>query len=284
MAAYDGSDSPSHIATLLIWQQPHIIYMLELIYKSNEEKAFLETHWNILKESADFMCSFANYNPSTKKFDLISPIIPAQEEHKPATTVNPSFEIEYWRFTLYIASKWAKRLGYDDELWQNVADNMADIPKKDGLYLAHENCPTTFEEFNRDHPSMLLAYGLIHSNRISHKMMEDTLRKVLQCWDFSTMWGWDFALMAMTAVRLGDPDTAIDILLKDTPKNTYVTSGNNFQKLRTDLPLYLPGNGSLLFVIPLMTAGYGHCQEPLPGFPKNGMWEVEYEDLKPFPY
>ena len=63
-------------------------------------------------------------------------------------------------------------------------------------------------------------------------------------------------MLAMTAVRLGDPDTAIDILLKDTPKNSYVASGNNYQKTRTDLPLYLPGNGSLLLASAKMTAGY----------------------------
>ncbi|MGB8452176.1 MAG: hypothetical protein WCD89_07565 [Anaerocolumna sp.] len=110
------------------------------------------------------------------------------------------------------------------------------------------------------------------------------MTKVMECWDFSTMWGWDFATMAMTAVRLGDADTAINILLKDTPKNCYVVSGNNFQKTRTDLPLYLPGNGSLLLAIPIMTAGFPGCKEELPGFPKDGMWTVEYESISAFPY
>ena len=41
--------------------------------------------------------------------------------------------------------------------------------------------------------------------------------------------GWDFAMMAMTAVRLGKPEKAIELLLKESPKNCYVTSGNNRQ-------------------------------------------------------
>ena len=98
------------------------------------------------------------------------------------------------------------------------------------------------------------------------------------------MWGWDFAMMAMTAIRLNDPETAIDILLKDSPKNSYVISGNNYQAGRTDLPLYLPGNGSLLLAAAMMTAGYAGCRKTLPGFPENGMWEVEYENIHPFPY
>lgn len=284
MVAYDAIDSPSTIATLLIWQQPHIIYMLELAYQSDKDENLLREYWEIIKETADFMADYAVYNPITRKYDLRAPIIPAQEEHEPTKTCNPTFEVEYWRFTLNIANRWAKRLGYENDKWQNIADNMAELPVKDGLYLAHQNCPTTFEEFNKDHPSMVGALGLIQSDRVSHAYMKNTLEKVFSCWDFKTMWGWDFAMMAMTAVRLGDPETAINILLKDTPKNSYVSSGNNFQKLRQDLPLYLPGNGSLLLAIPLMAAGYKGCTEELPGFPKNGLWEVEFENMNAYPY
>ena len=284
MVAYDAIDSPSSIATLLIWQQPHIIYMLEMAYNSEQERGFLEEYWEVVKETAEFMADYALLNPDTGKYDLHSPIIPAQEEHDPKLTMNPTFEVEYWRFALNIAVKWAERLGKECRNWRQVAENMADLPVKDGLYLAHENCPDTFERFNKDHPSMLAAYGLIESNRISKEFMKNTLKKILECWDFSSMWGWDFAMMAMTAVRLGDAKTAIEILLKDAPKNSYVASGNNFQKLRTDLPLYLPGNGSLLLAIPIMAAGYKGCMEKLPGFPKDGMWTVEYESILPFPY
>ena len=71
----------------------------------------------------------------------------------------------------------------------------------------------------------------------------------------------------MTAVRLGKPELAIDILLKDTYKNVYVASGNNRQISRDDLPLYLPGNGSLLLAAAFMTAGYDGCNKKTPGFP-----------------
>ena len=89
-------------------------------------------------------------------------------------------------------------------------------------------------------------------------------------------------MMAMTATRLGLPELAMDILLMDSPKNEFVTSGNNFQRLRNDLPLYLPGNGSLLLAVGMMLAGYGG--EDSPGIPKNGMWEVEFENIVKFPY
>jgi len=157
-------------------------------------------------------------------------------------------------------------------------------PMKDGLFLAHENCPDTFENFNRDHPSMLGAYGLIPGMRMDAKAVEDTVSKVLDCWEFETMWGWDFALMAMTAVRLGKPELAMDILLMDSPKNEYVASGNNYQRLRTDLPLYLPGNGSLLLAVALMVAGYEGSTIESPGIPKNGKWKMAFENIGAFPY
>lgn len=159
---------------------------------------------------------------------------------------------------------------------------MACLTEQNGVYLAHEYCPDTFSRFNRDHPSMLGAYGLIDSDRIEEEVMRNTLHKVVECWDYPTLWGWDFAMMAMTAVRLGEPELALDIILKDTWKNCYLPSGNNMQISRKDLPLYLPGNGSLLLAAAVMTAGYEGCDRPAPGFPDDGQWVVEYEGISPF--
>ena len=97
------------------------------------------------------------------------------------------------------------------------------------------------------------------------------------------LWGWDFAMMAMTAVRLGKPEKAIELLLKESPKNCYVTSGNNRQTGRKDLPLYLPGNGSLLLAAAIMAAGYDGCDRQTPGFPDDGQWIVEFENIDPLP-
>ena len=277
MVGPNGIDSPSRIATLLIWQQPHIIYMLESLYENDKSDEFLKEHWDIIKESADYMADLVFFEESDKKYHLIPPIIPAQEEHDPRITKDPTFELEYWKFGLDIASAWAKRLGKldnskikDSEIWTEVSSNLATPPIKDDLYLAHANCPDTFTKFQKDHPSMLGAFGLLKSERMNPETAKKTLEKVLECWNFETMWGWDFAMMAMTALRLGDLDSALDILLKDTYKNQYVTSGNNYQFLREDLPLYLPGNGSLLLAVAMMTADF---------FPKDENWASEYEDM-----
>ncbi|MBH1940506.1 glycoside hydrolase family 65 [Mobilitalea sibirica] len=284
--AYDAVDSPSPIATLLIWQQPHIIYMLEMVYQCNPCDTLLKEYWEVMKETADFMADYAVKNPITGKYELVAPLIPAQEAHNPLTTHNPTYELEYWRFTLRIAADWAKRIGKEEQgyEWLEISNHMADLPVKDGVYLAHENCPDTFTKFNKDHPSMLAAYGLIYSDRVDKNIMKNTVEATMKGWDFATTWGWDFAMIAMTATRLKDPDTAIESLLMNTPNNQYAASGNNTQGLRKDLPLYLPGNGSLLLAVAMMAAGYSGCKEDTPGFPKNGMWQIEVENIAPFPY
>ncbi|MCL1999321.1 MAG: hypothetical protein FWG65_11195 [Turicibacter sp.] len=249
----DGTDSPSPIAPLLIWQQPHILYMLDLVAElGGKGREFLADFWEIVKETADFMCDFAHFekNGENERFCLVAPIIPAQEEHDPKIVKNPTFELEYWRYGLKIAMKWAEKLEIEiDKSWRTVYNKIADLPHDGEVYLAHENCPTTFVEFNRDHPSMVAALGLLPQDRADAVIMRRTLERVVECWEMDTMWGWDFAMMAMTAARLGEAELAVDLLLLDTPKNAYVASGNNFQRTREDLPLYLPGNGSLLLAV-----------------------------------
>lgn len=274
MTSYEGWDSPSFIATLLIWQQPHIIYMLDLLRSAKqgrERDAFTEKYWPLVKETADFMASFARLDKETGKYVLPMPLIPAQEEHKPEVTKNPVFELCYWRFGLDTAVSWAKEMRGDYSEWSMVSENLAELPTANGLYLAHENCPDTFEKFNRDHPSMLFGYGFIPNAYVNPDIISRTFDKVKQCWDFSTMWGWDFAFMAMALAKTGRREEAVDMLLMETAKNSYVTSGNNYQKGRTDLPLYLPGNGSLLFAAAVMLAGGG--------FPRDGQWDIEFEGI-----
>ncbi len=281
MIALEGIDSPSKVAPMLLWQQPHIIFMLELCYRENHSEEFRRKYWPLVKESADFMADIAVYNEEKKCFELVAPVIPVQECHRPEETLNPAFEVSYWRCTLEIAVRWGKELGEEwDAKWEEVGSQMASLTAQDGVYLAHEECPATYTVYNHDHPSMLMSYGVLADERLEPEIMKNTLEKVIDCWNYPSLWGWDFAVMAMTATRLNTPEQAIDILLKDTPKNDYVVSGNNRQKLRKDLPLYLPGNGSLLLAIPMMAEGYEGCDRTCPGFPEG--WIVEAEGLQKY--
>ncbi len=285
MVGPQGVDCPSKIATLLVWQQPHLLFILEMLYQLEEDSALLEEYWELVEQSAEYMADFVEYNSEKGLYELVAPLIPAQERHKPEDTLNPVYEVEYWRLGLQIAIKWAERLGkIYPSLWKDVAEHMAEPTVQDGVYLAHELCKDTYTRFAEDHPSMVAAFGLLPGERLDARIMQNTMDKIYQVWNFKTMWGWDFAMMAMTETRLGNPDRALDILLYDTEKNQYMRNGHNCQVTRKDLPLYLPGNGSLLLAIPMMAAGYRGGLLKHPGFPQDGSWKVEVEGIKPYPF
>ncbi len=87
---------------------------------------------------------------------------------------------------------------------------------------------------------------------------------------------------ALTAARLGEADTAINTLLMDTPKNSYLINGHNYKDQY--LPIYLPGNGSLLATVAMMAAGWdGAPAIHAPGFPQDGTWTVSWEGLRRIP-
>ena len=98
-------------------------------------------------------------------------------------------------------------------------------------------------------------------------------------WNWPSAWGWDFGMTAMAAARQGEPETAIQALLMDVQKNTYLKNGHNYQTADR-LRLYLPGNGALLTAVAMMCAGWEGCPNVSnPGFPQDGTWNVRWEGL-----
>lgn len=266
MCSPDGRDSPSPIGPLLIWQQPHPISMAELIYMERPTRETLEHYREVVFDSAEFMASFAWWDAQGKRYVLGPPVIPAQENHPPAETWNPTFELEYWADALAVAQRWRERLGMaPNARWDDVRQHLAALPVKDGVYLAHENCPQTFTERNRDHPSMLGALGVLPGTKVDRETMRRTLKKVFAEWKWDDTWGWDFPMVAMTAASLGERGLAMDALFMDSPKNTWLKNGHIWQ--RANLPVYLPGNGGLLLAI-------AHIAR-LKMFPEN--WQVRSE-------
>ncbi|MDR1470323.1 MAG: hypothetical protein LBT00_13650 [Spirochaetaceae bacterium] len=292
-----GCNTPSSIAVLLVWQQPHPLFLAELCYRAfpPDEKAnkaaFLREYRAVVVETAAFMFDFLHGDDDRNggRYVLGPPLIPVQERFDPRTVLNPAFETAYFRWGLRQANVWLTRLGERPRTdWAEAAATLAPpaVSVKDGLYLAHEHCPDTFTRFNTDHPSMLMMKGVLPGNAgsagIDDAVMNATLDRVLKDWNWNSLWGWDFPMMAMTACRLGRREDAVGLLLMDSPKNTYLANGHNQQAGASDLPLYLPGNGGLLLATAMMTAGYDGSG-PLPGFPENGRWQVRYEGILPSP-
>lgn len=270
MTSPDGHDSPSSVGELLIWQQPHPISLLEYCHLTQPSRERIQRYANLVFETAEWMADFAVERNGV--YVLGPPLIPAQENHPPRETWNPTYELEYWRESLEIAQRWRRRTSLQpDRKWADVRARLAPLPVKDGVYLAHENCPETFTERNRDHPSMLAAYGVCRGERVDRQIMRRTLDRVFREWRWEDTWGWDFPMVAMTAAKLGQAERAIDALFLESPKNVWRANGHNYQ--RANLPLYLPGNGALLIAVAMMAAAWN-------GFPRKG-WSVRHEGLRP---
>jgi hypothetical protein len=278
----EGRESPSTIGAFLIWQQPHPIYYAELLWRVRQEQAIIERYQEIVFETAKFMASFPVFDG--ERFILGSPLVPAQESYwKERTTVlNPTFELAYWYWGLETAQRWRERLGLSrDPEWERVKHGLTRPTVHNGVYTAMESAPYTL--YN-DHPSMLGALGFVpQTPLIDSDVMLQTLRDVQAGWNWPSTWGWDYPLLAMCAARLGQPADAVDALLMETPKNTYLANGHNPQSL-IHLPLYLPGNGGLLMAIAMMAAGWdAGPDQHAPGFPSDGTWTVQAEGILPMP-
>jgi hypothetical protein len=79
MVGPEGQNSPSSIGSYLIWQQPHLIYLAEQLYKANPTQKVLEEYADLIFATADFMAAFPQFDEATGKYNLAPPLIPAQE-------------------------------------------------------------------------------------------------------------------------------------------------------------------------------------------------------------
>ena len=282
-----GEEAPSKVGSFLIWQQPHLIYLAELVYRSmqssnfnNQALDFLRRYGKLIDETAIFMTDFVTYQKEQDRY-IIQGMIPAQETLKASETYNSPFELSYWHWALQVAQQWRERRGLQRmKLWDEVIQKLSPLAKDNkNRYLAAESNPETYSDLRliSDHPAVLGAIGIFPTSRL----VDLQVMKHTQEWIWDNTWGWDYPMVAMNAARLGDPEHAVSALLMDKRTNTYLPNGHNYQDGR--LRCYLPGNGGLLTAIAMMCAGWDGCRDENPGFPKDGKWNVQWEGLNPMP-
>ena len=280
-----ATEAPSKVGSFLIWQQPHFIYMAELIYRNNPSQEILDKYGFLVEETARFMASFATYDELEGRY-LLKGIIPAQETLRASETINPPFELSYWHYAMSVAQQWRERMGLQRDMqWDELIDKLSPLAyNADGLYLASEDATDTYMDirFTSDHPAVLGAFGMMPESKLVRRdYMLNTLNWIWDNWNWGKTWGWDYPMTAMSAARLGDPEKAVGALLMDKRTNTYLVNGHNYQDAR--LRVYLPGNGGLLTAVAMMCAGWDGNSVENPGFPKDGTWNVQWEDLAPMP-
>jgi len=285
MTGPEGRESPGG-NPLIVWNQPHVIHLAELMYRADPSPATLERYRELVFETADAMSSMLHWDADGKRYVLGPPLWIAQEIYDQSTSMNPAYELSYWAWGLETAQRWRERLGMArNPEWEERRSQLSALPQKGGRYVALESHPDTWDNVDsrHDHPSFLMALGQLPGDGVDPAIMLRTLDAVLANWDWATkIWGWDYPMIAMTAARLGETQKAVDVLLKsDGPNNGYTAAGHNPNK---GLPVYLPGNGALLAAVALMAGGWdGAPNRPAPGFPSDGRWTVRAEGFKPLP-
>jgi hypothetical protein len=302
-----------------MWQQPHPIFLCELIYRDRPTRQTLERYQALVFETADLLASYPHFDSARDRYVLGPPLIPVQEVFPPLSTFNPTFELEYFRFGLATAQAWRERLQLPRKPeWDQVLKKLSPLPQRDGVYLAVESFPQQWPQarsamcsagktaetcWDRDHPSFLGALGFLPGASVDREAMRRTLRAVESDWDLRQTWGWDYPLLAMTATRLHEPEKAIDFLLIPSKNFQFGVAGmtprvhldqhaadlvpsaagnNDGAGYRRLAETYFPSNGGLLLTVALIAAGWDGESGPAPGFPKQA-WQVRVEDIRPLP-
>lgn len=284
MTDHSGYETPSSVAALLIWQQPHFITFSELLYRADSSKTTLNKYKERVFATADLMASFPNYNEEKDRYELGPPVIPAQERFPARETFNPTYELAYWEWGLKTAIEWKERLNEKvPAKWVDVLKKLSEFPVQDDVYLATESATDSYTnpEYKTDHPSVFGTYGMLpETSRLDKEIMQNTFDLIWDTWSWEDTWGWDFPMTAMTAARLGQPEKAVDALFMGAQTNSYLKNGHNYQEER--LTLYLPGNGGLLTAVAMMCAGWDGSEGETPGFPEEG-WNIKWEGLEKMP-
>ena len=224
------------------------------------------------------MADYAFWNASTGRFDLGPPTYPVSENTDPNATFNSAFELAYWRFGLGVAMDWQKRQSKPvPSQWEQVYSHLAPLPVSNNTYVIYEGIPDMWENTTctEDHPSMLGIYGWLPPQQgLDLDIMEDTYRHVLDRWNLTYSYGWDFPLLSMSAARLGHTSQALDFLLD--PGFQFDDAGYPIGGARVPTP-YMPGSASLLWAVAFLAGGWdGDVGTKFPD-----EWKAEIEGFDP---
>ena len=274
-----AGEAPSNVGSFLIWQQPHYIYFAEELLRcctSHEDSVkVIGEYAGGVEQTAAFIADFMTFNTTTEKFEVRGATA-LQESITWSEACNQPYELAYCHYALKTAQEWRKMQGLSrHKRWDEIIEKHCPLPMEDGVYTAGKALrlsPGNEDEWKRktrrDHPSVIGVCGCLPDMGLYDRdIMMATLSDITENWDWPTTWGWDYGMMVMAATILGQGQTAIDMLLKDTQKNTYLLNGHNYQDER--LRIYLPGNASLLIAVAMM------CTHDV--FPKDGTWDVRWE-------
>lgn len=243
MTGPDGEDSPSNIGPLLIWQAPHILFMLQEIYYLYNKENIIKKYEPLISGTIDFMISFLTLKDS--KYQMLDPLLEACESIPLDRCQNPSFELEYWRYTLERQPKIDTVLyGHQRYDYLDITSKIITPKEDDGIYLKTYGVIDKYDLY-KDHPTEGFLMNFFKSKIVDKEKMVKTIDYILKNMDLSSYWGWDFPFLGLSLLNCGEIEKSIEVTQLNTINNQYLYNGYNTSP-RDDLKAYLPGNGAFL--------------------------------------
>ncbi|KAH1953607.1 hypothetical protein KXW51_001617 [Aspergillus fumigatus] len=283
-----GISSPGGINGLLMWQQPHPMYLATLAYQASPTRKTLERWDPILTATADYMASYAWKNETSGYYDLGPPAYGVTENTPSTQSLNLAYEIAYWRYGLDVAGSWKRKLRQQvPDSWTTVADNLAPPPQVDGLYAVYQGLNSSWwndTSLTKDPRSLIMLQGILPDTpAVDAKVALATAQKVWEVWTDDKIRGWGRPVLAINAARVGSPERAIGHL---TAYDYWVFDDAGFAVRGGDggtPPPFMPGNAGFLYAVAYMAAGWHGSHGDAPGFPSDGSWAVKHEGLRKAP-
>lgn len=243
MTGPDGEDSPSNIGPLLILQAPHILFMLQEIYYLYNKENIIKKYEPLISGTIDFMISFLTLKDS--KYQMLDPLLEACESIPLDRCQNPSFELEYWRYTLERQPKIDTVLyGHQRYDYLDITSKIITPKEDDGIYLKTYGVIDKYDLY-KDHPTEGFLMSFFKSKIVDKEKMVKTIDYILKNMDLSSYWGWDFPFLGLSLLNCGEIEKSIEVTQLNTINNQYLYNGYNTSP-RDDLKAYLPGNGAFL--------------------------------------
>ncbi|KAI1780820.1 Six-hairpin glycosidase-like protein [Hypoxylon cercidicola] len=279
-----GVSSPGGVNGLLLWQQPHLMYLAKLAYQASPTRETLERWDTVLTAGANYMASYAWKNESSGHYDLGPPSYGVTENTPPTETLNLAYEVAYWRYGLDVAREWKRRLGQSiPDKWTMVAENLAPPPQVAGLYAVYEGLNSSWWEdtkLNGDPRSLIMLQGILPDTpAVDPDVALKTADKIWEIWTDDKIRGWGRPVLAINSARISNPERAIYHL---TAYDYWIFDDAGFAVRGGDggtPPPFMPGNAGFLYAVAYMVAGWNGSDGDAPGFPKDGTWTVKYEGL-----
>jgi len=106
----------------------------------------------------------------------------------------------------------AETIGLEEsQKWKEAAENLTLLVVSNILYLRTATTPTacTDDQFRRDHPAVVRAFGFLPANlRMDSTIMASTFNNIMNSWEWEGTSGGDYPLLGSKALQ--KPDEAID--------------------------------------------------------------------------